>query len=284
MMQMIYSVLRYVPNPLREEFVNVGVLLSCPALAYQEVKVLPSFDQRLPRFAWLEGGDGQFLSHSVETWKAAVQSRGVLSWLEDKEAQVLDLRHFEQLAHLSVASNIRLSSPRITLGMDPAATLNALFEEYMGQVERPVRTGRTGRAEMRQYIRRQFAQQGLFSEHYVREDYALPLPASPKVDFGYQNHVTHCYQAIPLSGQEERVTGQVYTYTKIAHDLRTKSTAEVDRNAHFVALIDPPQALSHQAQALLEVLKSDGIEIHDYRDLGAIVASIEAHRREHNTV
>lgn len=273
--RVIYSVVRYVPDVFREEFINVGVMVSCPELQYRELRLLESFDRRESKFSWLEGFDGQFLRHTAQQMKKAFEGEGIYQWLSLPANSPLEHDQFVLLQKVQAAGNLRVSAPRSAGAEDPQKLLERLFVQFVGQNTATTKTKRVDRTAMRRSIHQVFAQQGLFEQDYVKEEFTLPLPASPQVDFAYKNHVLHCYQAIPFGGDEGRVLMQVNSYRQLQHDARTKGTLDEVKNAQFVILAHLPESTSGRLRGLLEVIHEDGIDVQDYQHLEAITAAIQ---------
>jgi hypothetical protein len=126
-----YSILRFCPYPETDEFINVGVALSCPALGYLDFK---RTRRRLARV------NDFFPELDPKIFSAAVQCQ------EDAMAPHRSVKLSTQLHADFARSRMRddffrivrpretilfFSEPRVILSSDPAQTLKALFESYV---------------------------------------------------------------------------------------------------------------------------------------------------------
>lgn len=277
-MQATYMVIRYLPDVPREEFVNVGVVLICPDVSYQGIRVVETFGDGSR--AKLLGGDGFFVQHSLVKLRNAIDHKHVDDLLGKKLAPEGRLSPQGMLDLYQIyCNNVRFSQPRTAVTENPELTLEKLFKEYVGSQQSRPQPKTITRAVIRRSVKEVFSQQGLF-DLGLTEDWRLPLITEPTVDLAYKNQVWHCYQAISFAGYERSVTNSVNAYRQTARDARDSGT-EV-RDAKFMVLSHKPSTLSKLLSNLEAVLKQDSIEVADYREAPAIAQSIrkdlEAHQ------
>lgn len=131
-MQAIYMVIRYLPHVPREEFVNVGVILVCPEAGFQGIRVVETFSEGSR--AMVLGGDGFFLRHSLTKLRNIIQEQRVNDLIGKKLSPEghLSPENMTTLQQI-YCNNVRFSPVRTAVTSDPAATLNLLFEEYVGE-------------------------------------------------------------------------------------------------------------------------------------------------------
>ncbi len=279
-MQAFFMVVRYVPHVLREEFVNVGVVLSCPEANFQAIEHLPSFgeDSRAKLF----DGDGLFARHTINKLRNTLQGKTLQTMLGEKLAPEgrMTLEGMSALHH-AYCNNIQFSLPRTVLTGDPATTLESLYAEYVGVQPTKTESKSITRTKIRQHVYSVFDSFGLFSfgSASVSQDWELPIPTEPTVDLAYKSEIWHCYQAISFVVRERDFTNAVSAYRTTARDAQ-QSTGEVG-NAQFMALVYKPLTLSNKIKNLEAALTHDGIEIADYREAPQIAKDIKKHLEAH---
>ena len=270
-----YAVIRYIPNMLREEFINVGVLLVCPAAGYQGIRSIPSFgtDSKIKA---LEGSDGRFVRHAVSKLKNAVEEHQ-LERLISGEAAPEGLLTLSGLADLSASyhNNIQLSEPRPTVTTQPKQTLEALFQQFVTAPNKIYKEKRVTRQTMRKKVYGVFREKGLFDHPEVQQDVKPPVPA-PKIDLAYQNNVMHYYHLIPFT-DTERTSKTVQSYRMTANDMRNASDlGKAYRDAEFAVLgyYPPKKEAAEDTEELLELLHGDGIKTLDYTEAPGLAKEI----------
>ena len=270
-----YAIIRYIPNMLREEFINVGVLLVCPEANYQGMRAIPSFgtDSKVKAF---EGGDGRFVRHAVTKLKHAVEDHQLGRFVSENAAPE-GLLTFSGLASLSASyhNNIQLSEPRPTVTTQPEETLEGLFQQFVTADKNVSGEGRVTRQTMRKAVYSVFREKGLFDRSEVQQDVKPPVPA-PKIDLAYRNNVMHYYHLIPFT-DTERTYKTVQSYRMTANDVRDTSHLEkVYRDAKFAVLgyYPPKKEAPEDTEELLELLHNDGIETLNYTDAPKIAQGI----------
>jgi hypothetical protein len=281
-----YSVIRYVPSVPREEFVNVGVILICPAVSFQAMLTLPDFGKD-SRIKALVNTDGLFVRHALNKLDEALRNRSIneiLGQFSDPRAN-LGVDDLSNLWEMYRTNNIQLSPPRPATTTNPASTLEELFREFVSEPPR----GARGRIISRKIIRREvtnvFRQEGLFGAGKVQEEWELPTLTKPTVDLAYQNHVWHCFQAIAFAAAERTVTNDVNAYRSVARDAREgKDLEEAVKKAVFTVLADVPRTPNPRVSNLIAALKDDVIEVADYREAPQIAQDIARDLREHDLV
>lgn len=115
-----YCIVRYVPNPLIEEFVNVGVV------TFGEGQVYVRFARDLQRAQQFGGRDVGFI-REAETWLTAV-AKAQLARETRLGASLL-----RPLAE-EWANTIQLSRPRAAV-LDPRELLDEVAKEYLQERE-----------------------------------------------------------------------------------------------------------------------------------------------------
>ena len=256
-----YSVVRYIPDLTRGEFVNVGVVLECRELKFRQLKHMSSFAVDKGPFRCHAKADGHFLNHAMDKLRRQFDE-------EAPETGVKDWSPAGQIDRLSQGfrNNVRLSKPGVVTFTDPDICLDRLFEKFVGRTDDEPTTVRLTRTNMRRAVKHTFRQRGIFARfgQYVRENVALELPMAPRIDLAYKNGVYHYYQVMPLA-EDETSVALVNSYRMIVRDARGDSAQSKPefQGAQF-SVFGRVVSKSKRTKALRETLQADDIRILDF--------------------
>jgi Protein of unknown function (DUF3037) len=242
-----YRILRYVPNLLRDEWVNVGVLLEelpgtrlSAQSARREIRLIDE-DAEIARVRRLHPGLDEALLRSLPgEFEARLRAPS------DQVAVYLD--KLDQ----TLSNTLQFGPHTAVLGEDFDGELERLFRE---QVAAP-RTARVGVIETTtQWIRRRidevFRRRRILArlEKKVRVD-EFTGPGDPtRIDYGYRFNGTRGYmQIVPLKGDTSRA--KVFAYT--AECIRRS----ID-HAEFVALTEADPATGNMRHEFVKRLFDD---------------------------
>jgi hypothetical protein len=280
-MQAIYAVIRYIPSILREEFVNVGVILVCPEAAYQGVLALPSFNKDQRRLSALENTDGHFVQHAITKLSNAATNR-TFHELVGRDSAPEGLLTAPGLSNLqrSYHNNIQLTKPRTALTESPQATLEQLYRTFVAELEAEAPRRTITREKMRAEVTKVFNRFDLFSRYPNRvKEKVQPVPGTTKVDIYYQNGVAHFYQVIPFVDPGRAATA-ASSYRMVAADVHSYVDVPEFAEAKFAVFGYYGASQEHSVEIgdVRARLENDGIELLDYRHDALNVA--EQIRRE----
>lgn len=265
--RVLYSVIRYVPSVLREEFVNVGVVVVSPGQNWHGLKVVSSFGDE-SRVKLLPSADGMFVRHALSVLTATL--KGMHEWSEQS---------FDDLRVAYSANNIQLTAPRPAVAADSKALLESLFVQLVEGVRTEKAVARTGRGIVREQVRTVFTQRGLFKLG-LKEDYTLPLRSAPVVDLAYQNGVWHCYQALGLDVEKRRASQEVNAYRQAVTDARNSDTAELAEGRF--AVFTNGRGDTVLRDHLLGLLTDQRVEVFSVDDAPTVAMQIQDDLRAHD--
>jgi len=127
-----YSVVRFAPYPETDEFVNVGVVLACPAIGYLDLK-RADLRRRGRVGHFFPELDANIYSAAMHTWVDSLKDhRNVPTdgqTLNDFDRQ--RLREVFKTIVRPRESILFYSEPRVILSDDPVATLDEVFGAYV---------------------------------------------------------------------------------------------------------------------------------------------------------
>jgi len=217
-----FFLLRYVPDAVKDEFVNIGVVLVEPGTNgagfaevrftrdWQRVKCLdPSADLEM-----LEG-----LEHDLR------------ARLKEGSAE------FIRKAHESLSNVLQLSPPKACLAEFPAEELGRLAEMYLERARRPAAKGAAaGRQAIAQRMRDAFEQAGVWKHKLMRKRIAVARythPGDPlKIDCGYRpNGEVKLFHAVSLAGDVDTAKVLAFTYPQIRDGIARLEQAKTSLTA-----------------------------------------------------
>jgi hypothetical protein len=219
-----FLILRYVPDQVKEEFVNVGIVMFDPdPQGSGFADVLFTRDWRRVRCIDPEADLGRLLRMEVDL---RTQLRGVV----DKGAVIED---FEKLLG---DETVKSSSRRACLAEDPAAELNLLVKMYCETSTHAAARASSGRQRILKAMQMAFEQAGVLGL-MQREIAAAKYTAQGdplKIDFGYKpNGALKMLHAVSLSASLDPAKALAFSFRQMkagARDLgeELRLTAVVD--------------------------------------------------------
>lgn len=206
-----FYLLRYVPDIVRGEFVNIGVLLYDPeAGRLYPPQLLENFRRVLRLHPWADREVLAALSHQIES--------------ESAEGEVE--RYLDRLGQSS--NVLEITEPKAVLTTDPEAELDRLFDTYVREPRYPTRVGAAverSRAWIRSQLNAALRQAGLWQrlEKRVPVEEFTHKGDRFKFDFGYRRNGHRGFlQALALEREVDRAKVLAYTLERIAARLRAE--------------------------------------------------------------
>lgn len=273
----IHRILRYVPNLLRDEWVNIGVLLYDPDTGERRLRLVEEEAEynrlrRLhPRFA--ESALRGLRDHLESRFGAAMQSNGIGGPIrgtprngeENPRAGSNEWFLILEKWDATLSQSLQLADSKATIASDINAEIDRLYNERVavGQSYGLARPNRpSAREQMRNYMDQVFRQANLLNriEKNVHvSEYSLdrdPL----RIDYSYlrNDKMRGFAQTISLSTRLD--DGKVFAYT--AQKIQSKaSEAKIGVSPEFVAVTDVGFDLENENHVFLkEMFGKTGIE------------------------
>jgi len=223
-----YRVLRYTPNLVRDEWVNIGILIFAPETGERRLRLIeeqeeynrvwrlhPQADEGLlrslrndleDRFQSVDGHAG-----NSRDWQA------VLAKWDD-----------------TLSNALQLAPQKGSLAEDLDAELERLYSDHVALQRGPSRVGVPGsRAQMRSYCSQVFRQARLWERIEKRVDISeFTFPGDPmRIDYGYRRNGTHGFvHTLSVSRSPGETKNLAYTAERI--------TAKAPWKSEFAAVTD----------------------------------------------
>jgi len=250
--QCSYFLVRYVPDVVKGEFINIGVFLSCPAEHFLDCEFSNDW-RRVYRFH--ADADTELLRDLQSHFQQQIK--------EIKE-QVEDLDGYVREMQQSYSNLIQLSPPRTCLTADLAAQLRDLFNRYVG-AHLQAHAERGARILIKRQLTESLRKAGLleipkFFEKNVRAS-EWTQPDDPFIfDFGYTptaqpdkpNGRIKLIHAHSMADDREAVESLVWTFEKVL---------EKEDSHLTVGHEDNPDRSNPQVRFSLSVLQHEHIRL-----------------------
>jgi hypothetical protein len=218
-----FQLIRYVPDPVKNEFVNIGVLLRSSA-----------GEQSVVRFT-RDWGRVRCLDPDADT-----------EMLEALEIEVGDRLRFQPADHpkpimalleASLSNGLQITESKAYLAETFLAGLEDLMRLYVDTPRRERKPSRSGRAAVQAMMRTRFEEAGvwnLMQKHIAAARYTKP--GDPlRIDCGYRNGAMKMFQAISL--ETDAVDAKLLAFS--AHGLREGVEREENVKLELTAIIEP---------------------------------------------
>lgn len=246
-----YRILRYSPNLVRDEWVNIGVLVFDPKTGERRLRLIEEQDEynRVRRLH--PQADEQLL-------------RGLRDDLEDRFQSVSGTRgsggDWQQLLAKwddTLANALQLAPQKGVLAADLDAELDRLYADHVALQRAPSRAGVAGsRAQMRAYCSQVFRQARLWErlEKSVRAA-EFTFPGDPmRLDYSYRRNGTRGFVQT-LSVNRAPADAKLFAYTA------ERITAKASLKTEFAAVTDVAlNAENDRHRFVRDTLRDAGIE------------------------
>jgi Protein of unknown function (DUF3037) len=223
-----FSLVRYVPDPVKNEFVNIGVLLRTAA-APEEVS--PTEQVRFTRdWARVRCVDPDADIDMLEAMETEMRRRLLES---DSDAPSLMKTIEDSFSHL-----IQVTAPKALLAENLAAGMDQIMRLYVEPRREKVRQALSGRAAIARTLRTHFEQArvwDLLRRRIPASDYTRPGD-SLKIDCGYRpNGLVRMFHAVSLSTDSELAKVLAFSAPLLRAGVARVENAELE----LTAIVEP---------------------------------------------
>lgn len=216
-----YRVLRYTPNLVRDEWVNIGVLLFAPETGERRLRLIeePEEFNRVRRLH--PQADEALLRRLRDDLEDRFQS------VDGKAGNGGDWQALLAKWDDTLSNALQLAQQKGTLAQDLDAEVERLYNDHVALQRAPSRVGAPGsRAQMRSYCEQVFRQARLWERIEKR------IPASEftfagdpmRIDYGYRRNGTHGFvHTLPVRRAPGETKNLAYTAGRISAKAPWKS-------------------------------------------------------------
>lgn len=253
-----YAVLRYVPDPARDEATNIGIVVASD-----------DHGQFLARF--LEDFTGKGLPNDVKPHLRTFRRQ-----LEEEAPGYFSATtpesHLQQLSR-DLQNSIQFTQPRAVRVSDLESTVETLYEELVAPIESESQSDRVTHNTMVQGIRDRFEDEGL-NEYMTRNVAVAGQFAHYQFDFGMEDYRRYIH-ALPIDTEpESRYEERVILWEGKVRDILRRGS---ERGITLV--VSPRTTEAEHPDRLLraqDYLGDAGADTVDYENLDPLVGSVAA--------
>jgi hypothetical protein len=258
-----FFLIRYVPDVVKGEFTNIGVLLREAGGAPNAEKA----DSAVVRFTrdW-----------SRVRCMDADADIGLLEALEGEIAERLQMSATDPkpvlaLLQDTLSNSVQISEARASLAESMAAEMEQLMRMYVEPLKVKVSRQRTGRAAIAGAMRSEFERAGVWE--LMRKRIAASLytrPGDPmKIDCGYRpNGVIRMFHAVSLENDVEAAKGLAYSAPQLREGVLRVESAKLE----LTAVVEPLRTVSDIEDEAMERYRF-GVEAMERQEIRVVTVS-----------
>jgi hypothetical protein len=237
-----FFLIRYVPDVVKGEFTNIGVVLR-EAAPSRDVGAVVRFTRDWSRVRCMDADADIGLLESLEGEIAdrlrlgPADTKAVLPLLED-----------------TLSNSVQITEARASLAENMTAELEQLMRMYVEPLKVKQERKRTGRAAIAASMRSQFERAGVWG--LMRRRIAASLytrPGDPmKIDCGYRavagSEMIRMFQAVSLEGDVEAAKGLAWSAPQLREGVERVENVPLE----LTAIVEPLRAVSDSEDEAME--------------------------------
>lgn len=255
-----FFLIRYVPDVVKGEFANIGVLLR---EAGRDDGAVVRFTRDWSRvrcmdadadIGLLEGLEGEIAARLQMGTGNAPGIKPVMEILED-----------------TLSNSVQITEVRACLAESVPAELEQLMRMYVEPLKVKAERKRTGRAAIAGAMRTEFERAGVWGVMRKRIAASLYTRAGDpmKIDCGYRpNGVIRMFQAVSLEGDVEGAKGLAYSAPQLREGVARVESAKLE----LTAVVEPLRAVSDTEDEAMERYRF-GVEAMERQEIRVVTLS-----------
>ena len=255
-----FFLIRYVPDVVKGEFANIGVLLR---EAGRDESAVVRFTRDWSRvrcldadadIGLLEGLEGEIGARLRMAGADAPGVKPVMEILED-----------------TLANSVQMTEVKACLAESLPAELEQLMKMYVEPLKVKTERKRTGRAAIAGAMRTEFERAGVWGLMRKRIAASLYTRAGDpmKIDCGYRpNGVIRMFQAVSLEGDVEAAKGLAYSAPQLMEGVQRVETARLE----LTAVVEPLRSVSDTEDEAMERYRF-GVEAMERQEIRVVTMS-----------
>jgi len=240
-----FFLIRYVPDVVKGEFVNIGVLL-------REAGAVPS--ERMSRIQFTR-------DWSRVRCMDAEADVALLEGVEQEMAERLRIgstpqypKDIVELMQDSLSNSLQMTEPRPTLAENMATEMELLLRMYVEPIKVPRVRAKSGRAALHATLRTEFERAGVWA--LMRKRIAASMytrPGDPlRIDCGYRpNGMIRMFQAVSLEGDVEAAKVLAYSAPQLSEGVERVEGAKLE----LTAVVEPLRRIEDEIEEETEAVE-----------------------------
>ena len=237
-----FSLIRYVPDVVKGEFTNIGVVLRevSPGSRHTPESARTATTQVRFTRDWRRV---RCIDPDADTDMLESLEEEIASLLISEATGPLPARPLLALLADTLSNSVQITEPRACLAETFALELEQLLRLYIEPLRIKVTRERTGRAAIAATMRKEFERTGVWAAMFKRfavSEYTRPGDPM-KLDCGYKpNGTVHLFHAVSLTSDVDAARGLAYSAPLLREGLLRKANAGLD----LAAVVEPLRSVS----------------------------------------
>jgi hypothetical protein len=259
-----FFLIRYVPDVVKGEFTNIGVLLrEAGAGADRPESAVVRFTRDWSRVRCMDADADLGLLESLEGEIAARLQ------MHAKDAP--GIKPVMEILQDTLSNSVQMTEVRACLAESLPAELEQLMRMYVEPLKVKAERKRTGRAAIAGAMRTEFERAGVWGLMRKRIAASLYTRAGDpmKIDCGYRpNGVIRMFQAVSLEGDVEAAKGLAYSAPQLIEGVQRVESARLE----LTAVVEPLRAVSDLEDEAMERYRF-GVEAMERQEIRVVTVS-----------
>ena len=258
-----FFLIRYVPDVVKGEFVNIGVLLREAAGADARAQV--KFTRDWSRVRCMDADADTSLLEALEQ---EIAGRLTLAVSPRDPKTVLEVLQD------TLSNSLQMTGPKATLAENMATEMELLLRMYVEPIKVPKVRVRSGRASISAAMRAEFEKVGAWA--LMRKRIAASMytrPGDPlKIDCGYRpNGIIRMFQAVSLEGDVESAKVLAYSAPQLREGVDRVEGAKLE----LTAVVEPIRSVANVDDSSDEATERYrfGVETMERQDIRVVTLS-----------
>jgi hypothetical protein len=235
-----FFLIRYVPDVVKGEFTNIGVLLR---EAGRDDSAVVRFTRDWSRVRCMDADADLGLLEALE---GEIGAR-----LQMRAQDAPGIKPVMEILEDTLSNSVQVTEVRACLAESLPAELEQLMRMYVEPLKVKVDRKRTGRAAIAGAMRTEFERAGVWGLMRKRIAASLYTRAGDpmKIDCGYRpNGVIRMFQAVSLEGDVEAAKGLAYSAPQLIEGVQRVEAARLE----LTAIVEPLRAVSDTEDEAME--------------------------------
>jgi Protein of unknown function (DUF3037) len=255
-----FFLIRYVPDVVKGEFANIGVLLR---EAGRGESAVVRFTRDWSRVRCLDANADIGLLEGLE---GEIGAR-----LRVADADASGIKPVMEILQDTLANSVQMTEVKVCLAESLPAELEQLMKMYVEPLKVKTERKRTGRAAIAGAMRTEFERAGVWGLMRKRIAASLYTRAGDpmKIDCGYRpNGVIRMFQAVSLEGDVEAAKGLAYSAPQLMEGVQRVEAARLE----LTAIVEPLRAVSDTEDEAMERYRF-GVEAMERQEIRVVTMS-----------
>jgi hypothetical protein len=262
-----FFLIRYVPDVVKGEFVNIGVLLR---EAGGNASGAGASDSAVVRFTrdWsrVKCMDADADIGLLEALEGEIGAR-----LQMRAQDAPGIKPVMEILEDTLSNSVQVTEVRACLAESLPAEMEQLMRMYVEPLKVKAERKRTGRAAIAGAMRTEFERAGVWGLMRKRIAASMYTRAGDpmKIDCGYRpNGVIRMFQAVSLEGDVEAAKGLAYSAPQLIEGVQRVESARLE----LTAIVEPLRAVSDTEDEAMERYRF-GVEAMERQEIRVVTLS-----------